>query len=288
VDGLDVIGQGFYGTVYRIDNETIVKVYKGEDSIPLIENEKKIAQKAFVAGIPTAISYDIVKVGADYGSVFELINSKTFNEMVMAEDSPLEDIVRKYTDLIKTVHATKMNPGDFPSYKERYRLELNNIRGHLTDEMYERLDQMFADMPDDTNVIHGDIQMKNVMLADDEPMLIDMDTLGLGNILFEFAGLFVTYQAFEEDDPGNAMAFLGISQEKVDKIWELIIDYYFDFKDEDEKRRTLDKIALAGYVRFMSIIEITDLRNTELGQKRLAHSREHLEELLKRVDSVAI
>ena len=39
VDGLEVIGRGFFGTVYRIDAESIVKVYKGKESIPKIENE---------------------------------------------------------------------------------------------------------------------------------------------------------------------------------------------------------------------------------------------------------
>ena len=82
VDGLEVIGQGFYGTVYRLDAERIVKVYKGKESIPMIENEKAMAQKAFLAGIPTAISYDIVRVGEDYGSVFELLNARTFHEIV--------------------------------------------------------------------------------------------------------------------------------------------------------------------------------------------------------------
>ena len=38
VDGLEVLGVGFYGTVYRLDAENIVKVYKGKDSIPMIEN----------------------------------------------------------------------------------------------------------------------------------------------------------------------------------------------------------------------------------------------------------
>ena len=43
VDGCPVIGRGYYGTVYRLDADTIVKVYASPDSIPLIEIPSKTA-----------------------------------------------------------------------------------------------------------------------------------------------------------------------------------------------------------------------------------------------------
>ena len=66
VDGCEVIGKGFYGTVYRIDEDTVVKKYNSPEALSIIENEKKLAKLAFVAGIPTAISFDIVKIGVSY------------------------------------------------------------------------------------------------------------------------------------------------------------------------------------------------------------------------------
>ena len=69
VDGCEVIGNGFYGTVYRLDEETIVKVYREGTSLDSIKREIGLARKAFVLGVPTAIPYDIVQVGDLYGSV---------------------------------------------------------------------------------------------------------------------------------------------------------------------------------------------------------------------------
>ena len=80
VDGCDVIGQGSNGVVYRTDPETIVKVYRNPDSLDDIRHEREVARRALILGIPTAISYDIVKVGSKYGSVFELLNAKSFTE----------------------------------------------------------------------------------------------------------------------------------------------------------------------------------------------------------------
>ncbi len=57
-----------------MDNSVLVK------SIPLIKREQSRARMAFVKGIPTAISYDIVRVGSQYGSVFELLQARSFND----------------------------------------------------------------------------------------------------------------------------------------------------------------------------------------------------------------
>ncbi|WP_051234257.1 anti-sigma factor antagonist [Butyrivibrio sp. NC3005] len=288
VNDLEVIGRGFFGTVYRLDKETIVKVYKGKDSIPMIENEKKMARKAFLAGIPTAISYDIVQVGDDYGSVFELLNASTFHDLVQYEKENVEDVIKRYISLLKLVHGTKMNKGDFPSYKERFIKYISFIKNCLDENEYNSLMKLFEDMEDENTVVHGDVQMKNVMQVGNEAMLIDMDTLGLGNPVFELAGLFVTYQEFEEDEPGNSMNFLGLSQDKVDLIWKLIVENYFTFSSKEEEENTLSKIRLVAAVRFLYLLESTDLKNGDLGETRIKHTVEHIDELLKKVKSLSI
>ena len=73
VEGAEVIGRGANGTIYRIDSDNVVKVYHDTDAIDDLKNEREVARLALILGIPTAISYDIVKVGDSYGSVFELL-----------------------------------------------------------------------------------------------------------------------------------------------------------------------------------------------------------------------
>ena len=281
VTGMKVIGKGFFGTVYRIDPESIVKVYSVPDSIPIIENEMKMAKKAFVNGIPTAIAFDIVRVGDDYGSVFELLNAKTFNEIVQDGSVPLDDLVKQYTDLMKVVHTTELPEGTFPSYKEKYLGYLETIRNYLTDSQYDKLKKFLKDIPDSNTVIHGDIQMKNVMMTSDGPMLIDMETLGLGDPLFEFSGLYVTYKSFCEDDPDNSMAFLGIPIETDYAVWNKTVEEYFGFKDDAERKSVLDKIVTLATIRFLYLIESTDLKTDRMAEIRINRSKEHLEELLK-------
>ena len=60
VIGATVVGKGRSSTVYRIGDETIVKLYAAGVPLEKIRQEMDLAKKAFVAGVPTAISYDMV------------------------------------------------------------------------------------------------------------------------------------------------------------------------------------------------------------------------------------
>ena len=82
VEGCDVIGRGSNGKVYRTDPETIVKVYFNPNAIDDIRHERDVARRALILGIPTAIPYDIVRVGDTYGSVFELLNARSFSSIL--------------------------------------------------------------------------------------------------------------------------------------------------------------------------------------------------------------
>jgi anti-anti-sigma factor len=77
VEGCEVIGEGFNGKVYRIDQDNVVKVYKNANALADIQHEREVARLALVLGVPTAISYDVVRVRDSYGSVFELLNARS-------------------------------------------------------------------------------------------------------------------------------------------------------------------------------------------------------------------
>ena len=120
VDGCEVIGQGANGKVYRLDPETIIKEYLNPNSLPDIHRERELARKAFVLGIPTAIPYDVVKVGDGYGSVFELLNAKSFGSLIAEHPEEMDKYVKMYVDLLKKIHGTKVHPEDLRDMKSSW------------------------------------------------------------------------------------------------------------------------------------------------------------------------
>lgn len=290
VAGCEVIGRGFYGTVYRLDSDTIVKVYASPDSLPLIENERRMAKVAFVHGIPTAISYDIVKVGDSYGSVFELLKAKTMNDLLAAEPERADELVRAFAGVLKTVHAVELAPGALPSAKETWLGHLDAILqgGSVSESQYARLRKLLCELPETCGVVHGDFHMKNVMVADGEPLLIDMDTLTQGSPIFDLQGIYVAYHMFEEDEPGNTMAFLGISPELAEYVWRRTLDYYFEDQDADMRARNENRIRLLAAVRFLQLIGLSDRKTNALAAVRIRHTQAHIDELLEKVDSLIL
>jgi len=285
VEGCEVIGTGFYGTVYRVDPETIVKVYQTPDSLPIIQNEQKLAKRAFVNGVPTAISYDIVKVGDMYGSVFELLNADTFNDLLIREPERFDEILRIYADFLKTVHSAEMDDDTLPMARDIFIGYFDVISDYLPEEQCIRLKELILALPYDHHVVHGDFQMKNVMLVGDEPMLIDMDTLCTGQPLFDLQALYVTYILFSEDDPENLEKFLGIRNDWGEPIWKSIMENYFG-RDMSELAEINDKIVLTAAVRFLYLIASTELKEGELGENRIKTAQRHITELIDKVNDL--
>ena len=118
VEGCEVIGEGANGKVYRIDEDTVVKTYKNADALEEIRHEREVARLALILGVPTAISYDVVRVGDHYGSVFELLSARSFAAILKDEPEKMDWCVREYVEMLKKIHETEVPAGKLPSIKE--------------------------------------------------------------------------------------------------------------------------------------------------------------------------
>ena len=104
----------------------------------------KTAKKAFLSGIPTAIAYDIVKVGEDYGSVFEMLNARTFHELVQDGELPLEEVLHRYISLLKQVHHTTSEKGAFTSWRDILILKMMQKESRLSGGLRLRRQYAFS------------------------------------------------------------------------------------------------------------------------------------------------
>ena len=251
VEGCEVIGQGANGKVYRIDRDTIIKVYLNPDSLPDIHRERELARKAFVLGIPTAISYDVVKVGDGYGSVFELLEAKSIGKRLAAAPEKLDEYVGITVDLLKKIHGTLVKPGDMPDMREVAIGWANFVKDYLPAAEGEKLVALVSAVPRDDHMMHGDYHVKNVMLQGDEALLIDMDTLCVGHPIFELASMFNAYQGFGELDHERTKAFLGIDYETATHIWKKSLALYLGTEDTARLTEVEDKARIVGYTRLI-------------------------------------
>ena len=286
IDGCEVIGEGANGKVYRIDPDTIVKVYKNHDALEEIHNERELARKAFVMGIPTAIPYDVVQVGDLYGSVFELLNAKSFAKLLIADPSQTDALAKDSVDILKTMHATTLKPGELPDKKAEALVWAEFCRDHLPAEVGEKLVGLIKEIPDTLNMLHGDYHIKNIMRQNGENLLIDMDTLAMGHPIFEFAAIYLAYVGFSCIDHNNVKEFLGIPYEQSVQFWKATLKYYFDTEDAAFMQEIENKAAIIGYARILRRTFRKAKEDEDYKARLIEYCKSTLCELVPKTDSL--
>lgn len=284
IEGCEQIGQGSNGKVYRINADTIVKVYYNADALPDIHRERELARKAFVLGIPTAIPYDVVKVGDTYGSVFELLNAKSYIKMIVEDPSTIDEYIVKFVDLMKKIHSTKVKPGDLPDVKQTVLGWAEYLKDYIPQDKYEKLKGMIQAVPDTHTMIHGDYHMKNVMIQDGETLLIDMDTLSEGHPIFELGSVFNAYVGFADVDKNVTEEFLGIPRETAIYIWNKTLPLYLETEDEEKIKAVEKKAKLVGYTRLLR--RTIKREGFEKASKTIEFYKENLLQLIDEVDTL--
>ena len=251
VEGCQVIGHGYYGTIYRLSKDTIVKVYGRGLELERIENERELARKAFVLGVPTAIPMDIVKVGNDYGSVFELLDAETLCERLIRDVGNLDKYVKQSVDVLKVIHAAELKPGELADKKAEVLGWAKEIHDMLPKDVGNRIISLVKGIKDDNHMLHGDYHIKNVMMIGEDPFIIDMDTLSMGSPIFELGFMYSSYVGYQEIDHDNAMQFFGVDHEHLVKFFNRSIEMYCNGYTNDQIQSVIKKCRILCYIQLI-------------------------------------
>ena len=286
LDGCRLIGRGAFGTVYRLDGDTVVKVFHGgEEMLPLIAAERERARNAFLRGVPTAIPFDTVKTEEGYGAIFELVDARSLGDLAADDPSRIPEIAKRYAAFLHGIHALKADHGELPDARERFMGFLSRVSPVLDEKTHQKAQALLCAMPEDLHLLHGDAHWKNVMDSEGTLMLIDMDTLCTGDPVFEFAGLYMTYVAFEEDDPGNTLLFHGIDAETARSIFLGSLKNYLGDPGGDALRAAEDRIRVSGLLIYLYTLIFLEL---DKDNRRIPRAAERLKAAVLRADSLAL
>lgn len=286
VEGCEEIGRGANGTVYRVDKDNVVKVYNNPDSLEDIRHEREVARLALVLGIPTAISYDVVKVGDCYGSVFEFLNARAFSGILSAEPEKLDWCVEEYVEMLKKIHGTLVPEGKLPDIRETVLGWAKFMQDYLPEEDGKKLLSLVEAVPKDNHMIHGDYHTKNLELQDDEVLLIDMDTLAVGHPIFELGSMYNAFVGFSELDHQVVKEFQGFDYETSVTFWHKALAAYLGTNNSKKIREVEDKARIIGYTRLIRrSIRRHGLEN-EKTKAEIDHWTQELIELLHKYDTL--
>ena len=284
VEGCEFIAKGANGAVYRYDDETILKTYFAKDALPEIKQERENARKAFVLGVNTAIPYGIVRVDDGYGTVTELLNATSVTKLIRNNPEDMSEAAKYYIDMLKGIHAIKVEDGEVPDMKETALAWANFVAPHLPEAQAKKLCALIEAVPKQNTLMHGDYHTNNIMVQNGEPLLIDMDTLCMGHPVFELGSMFNAFVGYSELDHQVTMNFFGYTYEAAETFWEMSLKMYLGTEDEEVCRNVAEKAMIIGYTRMLR--RAVRRPNDADSPAKIARCKEMLGVLLNKVDTL--
>lgn len=279
IEGCKQIGKGANGMVYKLNEEEIVKVYKNPDSLEDIYREKDLAKTAFVLGIPTAMSFNVVKVGDLYGAKYEMLNADSLVACLQKNKIDVDTCVEMSVDIMKTMHESFVEEGKMPPIKAIYAKKMQEIQPYLPEDTYQKSAKMFDEIPEPLSIVHGDFHFKNILVQDTEALLIDMDTLCTGYPIFEFIPIYTAYVGHGELDPAVIEKFMSLPYKTTKEIWKKTLQAYFSKNIEENEK----KIQLLAYIRLLD----REIRKSQR-EEYISHYRECIIKLTEELDNLLL
>ena len=245
VTGCPIIGQGGNGTIYRLDEDTIVKVYKPWMEMEQIDREREYARTAFVNGIPSVIAYDVVKCGDCFGVVFEMLKSNTLGYAMHNEPERMEEFIEKYVALAKTLHTTHVPEGSFGRIQDVFHREADNLDRWCSEEEIALLHSIIDEIPVTDTIMHNDLHPGNIMIQDGELLLIDMPEVTVGPPVCDLTSIYRDMVAAPSgNEKGSIERSTGMPAEEILRAGNMFFSRYTGITDPEELKSYYEKLGL--------------------------------------------
>lgn len=252
VSNCEIIGRGGQGTICRLDEETIVKLYTPGYSLEAIEKERAAARTALKLGIPTAFSFGTVKCGDSYGVIFEMMNSGTLAHAMRTQPEKLPVYVKMYHDLFHELHAIHDPDGLYPKLKPSLHTQADRLSRWLSAEEIAAVHELVDAVRDADTIIHGDFHPGNLMLHNDELLIIDVPDLKSGSPLYDLYTVFRDMISAPQSAPHMCEISQGMPAELCTRVGQMFFSMYYQSQDPQVIGRNLQGLGLV-YAFFLTL-----------------------------------
>ncbi|WKY47424.1 phosphotransferase [Eubacteriaceae bacterium ES3] len=254
-EGLEFIGKGGFGAVYRLTPESILKTFFGQNTDDGLKEGLKSTRAAFVKGVPTAIPFETVMTPDGVGVIYELIISDSLSGYLHQHPEDFDRKAKQYAELAVLLAGTELDSPDVKNVGDKFIGIMEPFRKIFPDEWIDAYNKAVEFVPERHTAVHGDFHGRNIMLQDDELLLIDMDDFGYGHPIWELAGIYNALPGFLSSNPSEEMfmQLIGLSKDEGMRLWNAFAEYYFDGLSEEEKASRLRLAAMYGAIRTTSL-----------------------------------
>lgn len=293
---LELLGKGVTASVYILDDQRIIKVFR--DVVPMeeIQKEYDCARLVESLGIKTPSAREIVRTSDGIGIIYDRVKGITLSDMMQNNRAELFEYGMRYGQLVKSIHQKKVPRNTLKKDKETMKGLFENYEGFITDGEREELFSYIDLVPDAECLLHGDIAPVNIMVQDGEFFVIDVPTIMAGNPVFdllqpytfcrETTKLVESYKNMSEEEKESPIGvFLSrfkaryLDQLQSKTVWDGFLKGYFDI-DPGEGTEEKDSIEFTlnfyNSVKFMGAVYMRQKFGDEVTGFLVDHGRNWL------------
>ena len=253
---------GGNGAVYRVSEDEIVKVNYDPDTYEGLDKELAKAKEAFLLGIPTAISFDLVDCGdGKRGVVYETIKSRTLGETIQSCPERMEELTDRYIEQLNILHAVHTDNPVFGSAKDNYKKQVESASKYLSEEEGKMLQQILEVLPEGDRLVHCDAHPKNIMIQNGDMLWIDMEGMAVGHPIYDLISISAVLNGVRTDE--ITMGICGMDIATVLKFKECFIKKYFKTEDAAMIQKYSSLIDVLRLIRAIFAIGFTSKNTAE-------------------------
>lgn len=253
IEGLDLIAQGGTGRIYRINDEQILKVFT--DITPEeLEKQKATAVELFKAMVPTAISFETVRVGDKYGIVYEFLNGASVGKTLAQHPERVREIGERMGTLLKEQHGASMENTALEYMNDRVNGWIDRIENRfIKSKDAKMLREIVKAIPRGKCMLHCDFHEGNVMIQNGEYLLVDIDEACIGHPLYDLTYHYINHE-FLAKTPKLLLQSTDLTPKLAKQSARITRDTYF--RAMNVRQEVLYKDLMTGFVPFLLVMNL--------------------------------
>ena len=210
---------------------TLAKLYNPGFEADRAKAEFLTARTVFELGVPTPEPYRLVTDGERFGAEYALIpNKRSFARIISQEPDRLQEISLTFASWARKLHSTPADTHRLRSYKQvltQFYKEKN-----LVPEVFKQRALAFLErVPDAGTLLHGDLQIGNIITDGDHTFWIDVGEFSYGTPEWDVCIMWTISQRMDEH---RADLLFHLKPEQLKKHWEIFLPAYLGTTDPQE------------------------------------------------------
>lgn len=292
------IGKGVTASVYILDEEHIVKVFR--DVIPYeeIRYEYDCANLVRDLGILTPRAEQIVETDCGTGIVYERVRGKTLSDMMQENKDRLFEYGKAYGALVRRLHDKRAPKTGIPLAKDAFKDYFSDCGDIISEKERKDVSELIDRVPERNSLLHGDIAPVNIMEENGTLYLIDVPTIKVGHPVFDllqpytfcrenssFCEIYRNMSQDEkESDTGRFLSRFEkryLNPKQSQDAWDGFLNGYFGQLSDRDKEAVEAVLHFYNSVKLMASVKMRNKFGEEVVRFLVDYGRDWLNQNMK-------